>query len=65
MFDLFQAFSATTEEEIKTAIAAMRSMDGPLLLEIKVEKGHRKQLGRPTRTPLQNKEDFMHFLAIG
>ncbi|XP_076114542.1 phosphonopyruvate decarboxylase-like isoform X2 [Mytilus galloprovincialis] len=60
-----QAFSATTEEEIKTAIAAMRSMDGPLLLEIKAEKGHRKQLGRPTRTPLQNKEDFMHFLAIG
>ena len=56
---------AKTEEEIAAAITSMRAMEGPVLLEVKVEKGHRKQIGRPTRTPLQNKEDFMHFLAIG
>lgn len=60
-----QTILAITEEEISAAITAMRTMEGPVLLEIKVEKGHRKQIGRPTRTPLQNKEDFMHFLAIG
>ena len=42
----------------------MREMEGPVLLEIKVRKGSRKDLGRPTRSPKQNKADFMHFLAI-
>ena len=42
----------------------MRKMEGPVLLEIKVRTGSRKDLGRPTRTPQQNKADFMHFLAI-
>lgn len=39
-------------------------MEGPVLLEIKCCAGHRKNLGRPTRTPIENKSDFMHFLAI-
>ena len=32
------------------------------LLEIKVKKGNRKDLGRPTTTPIQNKEALMDFL---
>ncbi|XP_065051173.1 phosphonopyruvate decarboxylase-like [Rhopilema esculentum] len=59
-----QAFTAVTPEEILDSVAAMREMEGPVLLEIKVNKGNRKNLGRPTRTPIQNKADFMHFLAI-
>ncbi|MDO5449336.1 MAG: phosphonopyruvate decarboxylase [Akkermansia sp.] len=35
---------------------------GPILLEIKVRKGNRKDLGRPTTTPAQNKEALMAFL---
>lgn len=35
---------------------------GPVLLEIKVRKGNRKDLGRPTTTPVQNKEALMAFL---
>jgi phosphonopyruvate decarboxylase len=31
----------------------------PLLLEIKVKKGNRKDLGRPTTTPIENKIAFM------
>jgi phosphonopyruvate decarboxylase len=34
----------------------------PLLLEIRVQKGNRKDLGRPTTTPIENKEALMDFL---
>jgi len=56
------AFSAKTKEEIINKIGKIKSMNGPVLLEIKVNKGARKDLGRPTTTPIQNKEDFMGFL---
>nr|XP_022308880.1 uncharacterized protein LOC111114715 isoform X3 [Crassostrea virginica] len=55
---------AMTEEEIAQCVMDMRGMEGPVLLEIKTRMGSRKNLGRPTRTPIENKEDFMHFLAI-
>ena len=61
---LFQAFTASTPDEITNTLQAMRKADGPNLLEIKVRPGSRKNLGRPTRSPVQNKGDFMHFLAI-
>jgi len=32
------------------------------LLEIKVNKGARKDLGRPTLSPIQNKNSFIQFL---
>jgi len=32
------------------------------LLEIQVKKGFRMNLGRPTTTPIQNKEIFMNFV---
>ena len=35
---------------------------GPILIEIKIEKGARSDLGRPTTSPEQNKKDFMNFL---
>lgn len=37
--------------------------DGPYFLEIQVRKGNRKDLGRPTTSPLENKEAFMKFLS--
>ena len=43
-------------EDIGTAAA------GPVFLEIKVRKGCRKDLGRPTTKPVQNKEALMDFL---
>ncbi|MBQ8703341.1 MAG: phosphonopyruvate decarboxylase [Bacteroidales bacterium] len=33
------------------------------LIEVRVKKGNRKDLGRPTTTPIQNKDALMHFLA--
>ena len=37
-------------------------MQSTVLKEVKVKKGARKDLGRPTITPVQNKGSFMDFL---
>lgn len=56
-------FSVGTPEELKNSFTEFAETPGPVLLEIKVNQGgHRKNLGRPTRSPLENKEDFMAFL---
>ena len=36
--------------------------EGPILLEVRVKKGNRRNLGRPTTTPIENKEALMAFL---
>ena len=40
----------------------LTSNEGPTFIEVKVKKGNRKDLGRPTTTPIQNKEALMDFL---
>jgi len=55
-------YSAETKEDIKLKLEQIKSEPGPSLLEIKVNKGARENLGRPTTTPVQNKEAFMTFL---
>jgi phosphonopyruvate decarboxylase len=37
--------------------------EGPSFINVNVRKGNRKDLGRPTTTPIQNKEAFMENLA--
>ncbi|HII17044.1 TPA: phosphonopyruvate decarboxylase [Candidatus Woesearchaeota archaeon] len=56
------AHAAKTREEIQQAMATLRDEQGPVLLEIRVNKGARKDLGRPTTTPIQNKQAFMKFI---
>ena len=58
------AFSAETAEEIRMFVGKMKTMAGPVLLEIRCNKGARENLGRPTRTPIENKEDFMDFVRF-
>ncbi len=57
---------ATNENEIEKAIEKLRAIknDGPVLLELRVKTGHRKNLGRPTRSTNENRKDFMHFLQL-
>ncbi len=55
-------FKADTKDEIIKKINMMKTTKGPSLLEIKIKKGARKDLGRPTKTPLENKGAFMEFL---
>jgi len=58
----FDAFSAETKDDIVDKIKKIKEIEGPALLEIKINKGARKDLGRPTKIPVENKEDFMEFL---
>lgn len=46
----------------KTLTRINTNLNGPVLIEIKVKKGARKDLGRPTTTPIENKNSFMDFL---
>ncbi|MBQ4279799.1 MAG: phosphonopyruvate decarboxylase [Rikenellaceae bacterium] len=57
-----KALAVSTKEELEKALAAIPDEEGPLLLEIKVRKGNRKELGRPTTTPIDNKLGFMDFM---
>ena len=59
------AFSVDTKEDLIDALKAVKTLHGPVLLEVKVKKGNRKDLGRPTTTPIQNKEALMKFLTNG
>lgn len=53
-----------TKEALESALREIAKMEGPILLEIRVKKGNRKDLGRPTTTPIENKEALMHFLKL-
>lgn len=55
-------YSCSTKEELKKYAELIKSENGPVLLEIKVRKGAREDLGRPTKTPIENKNGFMEFL---
>jgi len=55
-------YSAETEVEIINYVDRMEKESGPSFLEVKINKGSRKNLGRPTSTPIENKESFMKFL---
>ena len=58
-----KVFSVSESTELKEKLKTIKDMNGPILLEIKVKKGARKDLGRPTTTPVQNKEALMSFLS--
>ena len=57
-----QIYSVETKEYLKELLEKLKAQDGPIFLEVKVKKGNRKDLGRPTTTPIQNKEALMQFL---
>ena len=55
-------YSAETKEQLETIIDEVQNVEGPVFLQVCVKKGNRKDLGRPTTTPVQNKEALMAFL---
>ena len=54
---------AASKEEISEQLAVRQQSPGPALLEIKIRKGARADLGRPRTTPQENKAALMQFLA--
>ena len=58
-----QTYSTDNMESLSSMLQQIsKAGQGPVLLEIKVKKGNRKDLGRPTTTPIENKEALMDFL---
>ena len=54
--------SASTPEEIERRLRDLLAASGPALLEIRVNKGARANLGRPTISPSGNKQELMTYL---
>lgn len=58
--------SVDNKEDLENQLSIINSKlsinEYPIFLEIRVRKGNRKDLGRPTTTPIQNKEALMAFL---
>ena len=57
-------YSVETREYLQELLDKIKNLEGPVFLEVKVKKGNRKDLGRPTTTPIQNKEALMSFLTM-
>lgn len=57
-----KVISVDNEQALQKALNHLSEQPTPLLLEVKVKKGARKDLGRPTTTPIENKENLMEFL---
>lgn len=55
-------YSVESKEELISVLANLKRIESPALIEVKVKKGNRKDLGRPTTTPIQNKDALMQFL---
>ena len=53
---------AESVDEIYKKLPLLQKSHGPALLEIRVNKGARAELGRPTTSPIENKHAFMKFL---
>lgn len=56
-------YSVNNKADLRTILSDLKNPEGPLFLEVLVKKGNRKNLGRPTTSPIQNKEAFMNFLS--
>ena len=55
-------YSVSTKEDLTDVLNEVKKNNDLSLIEIKVKKGNRKDLGRPTTTPIQNKDALMTFL---
>ncbi len=55
-------YSVSDRESLRAVLAEIKGKRGLLFVEIKVKKGSRKDLGRPGKTPLENKRAFMNYL---
>ena len=54
-----EALTVTTAEEFDALSDRLTSLEGPVLIELRVRINSRDNLGRPTTTPIENKVAFM------
>lgn len=55
-------YSCNTKEYLQELLEKVKEQEGPILLQICVRKGNRRDLGRPTTTPIDNRDALMGFL---
>ena len=55
-------YVCSTEEELRTILKEISKNNKLSFVEVRVKKGSRKDLGRPTSTPIENKESFMNYI---
>jgi phosphonopyruvate decarboxylase len=53
---------AEDEASLRAGLNEVRGADGPALMEIRVRKGSRKDLGRPAGAPVDNRCRFMEYV---
>eukprot|EP00658_Telonema_sp_P-2_P032195 TRINITY_DN23899_c0_g2_i4.p1 TRINITY_DN23899_c0_g2~~TRINITY_DN23899_c0_g2_i4.p1 ORF type:complete len:213 (-),score=52.19 TRINITY_DN23899_c0_g2_i4:178-816(-) len=56
-----EARSVSTPEEIAAGMEWLNSTEGPVMLEVRIRKGARSDLGRPKSSPIENKDMFMKY----
>lgn len=56
------AFSTDNKDDLNALLDETKRLTGPVFIQVCVKKGNRKDLGRPTTTPIQNKDALMAFL---
>lgn len=52
-----------TADELGEALTWLHEVEGPALLEVRVNTGARADLGRPTKTPIENRDELMRWLS--
>lgn len=57
-----KVLTATTKEEIISCMLELQDIEGPTMLQIKVNINSRDNLGRPSSTPIQNKNNFIEYV---
>ena len=60
-----KVITADSEASLREALKKAVSLPGPLFLVIRCACGARSDLGRPTTTPIQNRDAFMNYLKDG
>jgi phosphonopyruvate decarboxylase len=59
-----EAISVSKRSDLEEQIVRLRAQTGPGLLEVRVNKGARPDLGRPKSTPLENRDALMTRLGL-
>lgn len=57
------AMTVCDADALQEAMKRTATLPGPILLEVRVRRGARKDLGRPTTTPIENKSALMDLLS--
>jgi len=62
-FGYHHAIRVETNDALHKVLLEALSRSGTSFIEVACRKGNRNDLGRPDRSPRQNREDFQDFLA--